>query len=70
MLTQIFKGLAKWWSDWRALQRVSEELSRLDDRSLADIGITRSEIPYLLTRRPEAEAPAAKRPVGGLRHAA
>ena len=27
-----------------------EELSALDDRSLADIGITRADIPYLFSR--------------------
>lgn len=35
---------------WRRRQAAYEELSALDDRSLADIGITRSDIPYLFSR--------------------
>ncbi|MGE0753164.1 MAG: DUF1127 domain-containing protein [Variibacter sp.] len=30
---------------WRRYQQSMRELSRLDDRELADIGITRGEIP-------------------------
>jgi uncharacterized protein YjiS (DUF1127 family) len=57
---------------WRERQRAYAELYGLDDRSLADIGITRSEIPYVLeqaaaARNPRAiEAPAE----GHLRRAA
>ena len=36
------------WSVWRRRQRAYTELSALDDRSLADIGIRRSEIPAVL----------------------
>lgn len=35
--------------EWRKYQRAYHELLQLDDRGLADIGITRSEIPFLLT---------------------
>ena len=64
--------LAASLAGWRRRQRAYAELYALDDRSLADIGITRSEIPYVLshgaqTRRPvSAEAPAE----GNFRHAA
>jgi uncharacterized protein YjiS (DUF1127 family) len=64
--------LAAAWAGWRRRQRAYAELAALDDRSLADIGITRSEIPYVLsraaaTRNPRAvDAPAE----GNLRHAA
>jgi uncharacterized protein YjiS (DUF1127 family) len=34
---------------WRKYQQAYRELASLDDRSLADIGVTRSEIPFLLT---------------------
>jgi len=57
---------------WRRRQRAYAELYALDDRSLADIGITRSEIPYVLSRAGasrdshSAEAPAE----GNFRHAA
>jgi uncharacterized protein YjiS (DUF1127 family) len=38
------------YMDWRRRQAAYEELSSLDDRSLADIGIARSDIPYLFAR--------------------
>lgn len=39
-------------ADWQQRRRAFAELSSLDDRSLADIGITRSEIPYVLSHAP------------------
>jgi uncharacterized protein YjiS (DUF1127 family) len=36
--------------DWRRRQVAYDELNSLDDRSLADIGISRSDIPYLFSR--------------------
>ncbi|MGH6989802.1 MAG: DUF1127 domain-containing protein [Stellaceae bacterium] len=35
--------------EWRKYQQAYHELLRLDDRGLADIGITRSDIPFLLS---------------------
>jgi uncharacterized protein YjiS (DUF1127 family) len=35
---------------WRNYRRAYNELQSLDDRALADIGVTRTEIPFLLTR--------------------
>ena len=64
--------LATALAGWRRRQRAYAELYALDERSLADIGITRSEIPYVLsraaqTRNPRSvEAPAE----GTFRHAA
>jgi uncharacterized protein YjiS (DUF1127 family) len=64
--------LAASLAGWRRRQRAYAELYALDDRSLADIGITRSEIPYVLSRAAEtrhprdADAPAE----GNFRHAA
>ncbi|HEX4113768.1 MAG TPA: DUF1127 domain-containing protein [Stellaceae bacterium] len=34
---------------WRKYQQAYRELTGLDDRSLADIGVTRSEIPFILS---------------------
>jgi uncharacterized protein YjiS (DUF1127 family) len=53
MLSLLVTGLHKAksaYADWRRRQVAFEELSSLDDRSLADIGITRSDIPYLFSR--------------------
>ncbi|MDE2167285.1 MAG: DUF1127 domain-containing protein [Alphaproteobacteria bacterium] len=36
---------------WQKRRRDLAELSTLDDRSLADIGITRSDIPYIVYGR-------------------
>ncbi|HEX4194998.1 MAG TPA: DUF1127 domain-containing protein, partial [Stellaceae bacterium] len=53
MLNLILSGLQHLqgaYSDWRRRQAAYDELSALDDRSLADIGITRADIPYLFSR--------------------
>jgi uncharacterized protein YjiS (DUF1127 family) len=69
MLTIIFKSLAaKYWA-WRQREQTLQELFALDDRSLADLGISRSEIPYVVSRIPVTVAPlAAKHDT--VRHAA
>ena len=70
MLASFFKGLARHYADWRQRRQAYDELYALDDRSLADIGITRSDIPYVLSRTPEPDTRPAQRPVHGLPHAA
>ena len=35
--------------EWRKYQQAYRELVALDDRGLADIGVTRSEIPFILS---------------------
>ena len=37
--------LIQMYRAWRSYERSMSELSRLDDRELADIGISRAEIP-------------------------
>jgi uncharacterized protein YjiS (DUF1127 family) len=37
--------LIRLYQSWRNYERSMSELSRLDDRELADIGISRAEIP-------------------------
>lgn len=70
-MSSFFRNLSARFADWRSRQRAFTELSSLDDRSLADIGITRSEIAYVLSRpgfdRQPAARPAAN---ANLRHAA
>jgi len=70
MFTNILKGLARYYADWQRRQRAAEELYALDERSLADLGITRSEIPYVLARAPEPAPRPAKQTVRTVRHAA
>jgi len=52
-------GLAAYRA-WRARERAAEELYSLDDRALADLGLSRAEIPFILAygapeRGPHAE---------------
>ncbi|HUZ73220.1 MAG TPA: DUF1127 domain-containing protein [Stellaceae bacterium] len=67
MLHRLLERLA----DYRRRQRAYAELYALDDRSLADIGITRAEIPFLMSRSAEEMAgPAQQRnPFSSFRHA-
>src|SRR5690348_10400140 len=58
MLNLVLSGL-------QHLQAAYQELSGLDDRSLADIGITRADIPYLFSRDVHE---AAKAQAAGLAH--
>ena len=64
VIGNLMHGVAGAVHDWRQRQRAYAELAALDDRSLADIGITRSEIPYVLShpaaapRDQETPAPA------------
>ena len=51
MLNLILSGLQHAqaaYHDWRRRQAAYDELSALDDRSLADIGINRSQIPAIV----------------------
>jgi uncharacterized protein YjiS (DUF1127 family) len=53
MLNLVLSGLQHLraaYQSWRQTQAAYDELSSLDDRSLADIGITRADIPYLFAR--------------------
>ena len=47
-LINLFAAAKNALSDWRHRQLAYAELSALDDRSLADIGIRRSEIPAIV----------------------
>ena len=47
-LINLFVAARNGWSSWRARQRAYGELMALDDRSLADIGVHRSQIPAIV----------------------
>jgi len=48
MLINLFVAARNAFAAWRGRQRAYDELMALDDRSLADIGIRRSEIPAVV----------------------
>ena len=48
MLINLFLATRNAFAGWRRRQRAYGELMALDDRSLADIGIHRSEIPAII----------------------
>lgn len=50
------RNLAASYAAWQQRRRAYAELASLDDRALADIGISRSEIRYVLSQRPAAPA--------------
>jgi len=52
MLSRFADGLIGRFENWRARERAFRELSSLDDRSLADIGLARSDIPFVLSHKP------------------
>ena len=43
----MFVTLVRFIQDWKRYKRSLSELNRLGDRELADIGISRSDIPRL-----------------------
>ena len=43
----MFKSIARRFHTWRRYGAAVNELSHLSDRELADIGITRSDIPRI-----------------------
>ncbi len=69
-LGNMLHRLAASVADWRQRQRAYAELASLDDRSLADIGITRSEIPYVLSHAARHQAETGTPVNNNIRHAA
>lgn len=47
-LVNLFVAARSAFANWRQRQRAYHELMALDDRSLADIGIHRSQIPAIV----------------------
>jgi|GEM_PF-1202408 uncharacterized protein YjiS (DUF1127 family) len=52
------------FAEWRRRQRAYAELSALDDRALADIGLRRSEIPAIVEGFYEASRKREREPRG------
>jgi len=48
---ETHKGFTGWLTEWRDRRNATAELSRLSDRDLADIGLTRQEIPAVVRRK-------------------
>ncbi len=72
-LSQFASGLIGRFENWRARERAFQELAALDDRSLADIGLNRGDIPFVLDRRSNDSGVQHAEPVmsaGNVRHAA
>jgi len=52
LISRFADDLVGRFENWRARERAFRELSALDDRALADIGLSRSDIPYVLDHSP------------------
>ena len=73
LLSKFADGLVGRFENWRARERAYRELASLDDRSLADIGLTRSDIPHVFDRKPVEQTGTPAEPVyanTNIRHAA
>jgi len=60
MLINLLLAARNAFAGWRRRQRAYDELMALDDRSLADIGIRRSEIPAVVEGFHERTRASAK----------
>ena len=47
-MANLFKTLAQRFQAWLERERAYAELSSLDDHTLADLGLRRSDIPFVL----------------------
>lgn len=75
----LVKPVLAWFRAWRARDRAASELFALDDRTLAELGLRRSDIPFVaagaapLPDRPRRAPLAGRRAANGnddTRHAA
>src|SRR6266403_5542100 len=46
------KPVLDWWRAWRARERAADELYALDDRTLAELGLRRADIPFIAAGGP------------------
>src|SRR5580658_526936 len=68
-VVNLLVAARKAWSDRRRRERVYAELMSLDDRSLADIGIHRSQIPGIVEGLYHAATARTEQAGSGARHA-
>jgi len=66
---EAWNAITARFAKWRREQQAYAELAALDDRSLADIGITRGEIPYIVSQGKERPPAPARAACGSYRHA-
>jgi uncharacterized protein YjiS (DUF1127 family) len=52
----VLGGLSAFWA-WRQRERDAAELYALDDHALAELGVSRAEIPYILAHGPYERDP-------------
>ena len=57
----IVSAAVRGFQSWRERQRVLNELYSMDDRSLADIGLRRADIPFVISAQTDLASEA--RPV-------
>ncbi len=60
-LTDLVGGLADRFTAWRRRERAFAELSALDDRTLADLGLRRADIPFVVYCKAQERTAAAAR---------
>jgi len=58
-LTDLFGGLVRRFNTWRERERAFAELNALDDRTLADLGLRRADIPFVVYCKAREQAAAA-----------
>ena len=63
-LSAVFHHIGERFQAWLERERAIAELSALDDRMLADIGLRRGDVPYILLG-PEAEMLPIGRAIAG-----
>jgi uncharacterized protein YjiS (DUF1127 family) len=59
------KPVLDWWRAWRARERAADELYALDDRTLAELGLRRSDIPFVAAGAPPVRDRSLAEPSAG-----
>lgn len=57
-VTSFLGGIAGRFNAWRERERAFAELSALDDRTLADLGLRRGDIPFVVYCKAADRTPA------------